>query len=64
MVLRHSPAPQLVSVSVTVTVTRVGVSACLKMKVDGVSGHTSLAGNGCDKRGDAEEDDGGAHVDC
>jgi hypothetical protein len=25
--------------------------------------HTSLARNSCDERGDAEDDDGGAHVD-
>lgn len=31
--------------------------------VYGVSKHTSLASNGGDERGDAEEDGGGTHVD-
>jgi hypothetical protein len=48
-----------------VTVTRVGVSAGSRGELfdERVRKHTSLARDGCDERGDAEEDGGRTHVD-
>lgn len=62
----HIPAPQLVSVTVTVTGEMLAVVSLIAKVREHVRRevrlHTSLASNGCDERGDAE-DEGGAHVD-